>query len=116
MWLYLDAGVYSGMHEARDGIRYPYQCLYRNRREMRNLDAGKVHYQLAGPTCDAYDRLFSISAERPMMVGDRILFQGTGAYVYSVGTHFNGFDPPRIEVLSSEREGRLLRAMAASRG
>ncbi|XP_051044309.1 antizyme inhibitor 2 [Phodopus roborovskii] len=47
---------------------------------------------LYGPTCDAFDRLFSKEVQLPELdVGDWLIFPDTGAYTSSMTSTFNGF-------------------------
>ncbi|NP_001030044.1 ornithine decarboxylase-like isoform X3 [Mus musculus] len=47
---------------------------------------------LYGPTCDAYDRLFSTEVQLPELdVGDWLIFPDMGAYSSSMSSTFNGF-------------------------
>jgi ornithine decarboxylase len=89
-WIYIDAGVYTGLVETLwEAIRYR---LYTERDESELGPA-----VLAGPTCDSVDVLYE---KAPVMLplslreGDRIVFGSAGAYTTSYSTvGFNGFAP-----------------------
>lgn len=95
-WVYLDAGIFNGLFETIDNIRYPFQ-LIGNTSEYTD-DTEQTEYMLAGPSCDSLDKLFPIRSG-PISVGDRILFRHTGAYGYTLETIFNGFDIPGVEIV-----------------
>ncbi|XP_036034505.1 antizyme inhibitor 2-like [Onychomys torridus] len=57
---------------------------------------------LYGPTCDAFDRLFSKEVQLPELdVGDWLIFPDMGAYKSSMSSTFNGF--PIITVYDAMR-------------
>jgi len=89
-WLYCDGGVFSGLYEIPDGIR---PQVYPVVRETRPL--GMRTYRLAGPTCDSMDTMFEVRSPVELKVGDRLVLKACGAYVYSVGSPFNGFPLPQ---------------------
>ena len=89
MWLYVDAGYFSGLYEIPDGIRPPVHPIFSEPRPL-----GMTTYRLAGPTCDSLDTLFEMRAPMELKLGDRLVLKHTGAYVYNVGSPFNGFAPP----------------------
>ncbi len=89
-WVYLDAGVFTGMVETLDeAIRY---------RLATSADGGPTGpCVLAGPTCDSADVLYE---KRPVRLplalaeGDRVVLRSAGAYSTCYSTvGFNGFDP-----------------------
>jgi ornithine decarboxylase len=95
-WVYVDVGLFSGLAETMgEAIRYRISA----HRDGRPLDGPTGDVVLAGPTCDSVDVLYQ--RRRPelpldLQVGDRLVFQATGAYTTtysSVG--FNGFAPLR---------------------
>ena len=95
-WVYVDVGLFSGLAETMgEAIRYRISA----HRDGRPLEGPTGDVVLAGPTCDSVDVLYQ--RQRPelpldLQVGDRLVFQATGAYTTtysSVG--FNGFAPLR---------------------
>ena len=88
-WLYLDGGVFTGLYEIPDGIRPQVQPVLRETRPL-----GMRTYRLAGPTCDSMDTLFEMRSPVELKIGDRLVLKACGAYVYNVGSPFNGFPVP----------------------
>jgi len=88
-WLYLDGGVFSGLYEIPDGVRPQVMPVIRDSRPL-----GMRTYRLAGPTCDSMDTLFEMRSPVELKEGDRLVLKHCGAYVYSVGSPFNGFPLP----------------------
>ena len=89
-WVFLDAGVYTGLVETLDeAIRY---------RLETSADGGPTGpCVLAGPTCDSADVLYEVD---PVMLplalaeGDIVRLESAGAYTACYSTvGFNGFDP-----------------------
>ena len=89
-WLYCDGGVFSGLYEIPDGIRPQVHPVIRETRPL-----GMRTYRLAGPTCDSMDTMFEVRSPVELKVGDRLVLKACGAYVYSVGSPFNGFPLPQ---------------------
>jgi ornithine decarboxylase len=90
-WLYVDGGYFSGLYEIPDGIRPSVQPVIRESRLL-----GMHTYRLAGPTCDSLDTLFEMRSPVELVPGDRLVLKTAGAYVYSVGSPFNGFPTPEV--------------------
>jgi ornithine decarboxylase len=88
-WVYLDAGVWSGLDETMDE-----RIHYRLHVDGANRAAGPV--VLAGPTCDSADVMYRHGVELPLdlTAGERVIFRSAGAYTASCATAgFNGFPP-----------------------
>ena len=89
-WVYLDAGVFTGLVETLDeAIRY---------RLETSADGGPTGpCVLAGPTCDSADVLYQVDpVELPLALaeGDIVRLEAAGAYTACYSTvGFNGFDP-----------------------
>lgn len=94
-WVYLDAGVFTGLVETLDeAIRY---------RLETSVDGGPTGpCVLAGPTCDSADVLYQHTpVHLPMALaeGDIVRFGSAGAYTSCYSTvGFNGFEPLRTVV------------------
>lgn len=91
-WLFLDAGVYSGLFETmayQGSTRYPVTSM----RPVGN--AGESLFELAGPTGDSPD-VITREALLPtdIAVGDKLIFHNAGAYSVGMTTPFNGFPKP----------------------
>lgn len=88
-WVYLDAGVWSGLDEtAGERIHYPLLC------DDPERPTGPV--VLAGPTCDSADVMYRHGLELPLNLapGERVLVMSAGAYTGCCSTvGFNGFPP-----------------------
>jgi ornithine decarboxylase len=87
-WVYLDAGVFTGLVETLDeAIRY---------RIRTSADGGAADAcVLAGPTCDSTDVLYE-NAVLPLTLaeGDTVRLLSAGAYTTCYSTvGFNGFEP-----------------------
>ena len=89
-WVYLDAGIYSGLVETLgEAIRY--------RLTTDRDDDPRGPVVLAGPTCDSVDVLYErtpVQLPLSLREGDRVVFGSAGAYTSSYSTvGFNGFAP-----------------------
>jgi len=61
------------------------------------LPGEKAHtYRLAGPTCLAGDVIGDYSFDRPLHIGDRLVFQDMAHYTMVKNTMFNGINLPDI--------------------
>ena len=89
-WVYLDAGVFTGLVETLgEAIRYPIET---------DRDGGPTGpCVLAGPTCDSADVLYErtmVDLPLDLAEGDRVRLLGAGAYTTCYSTvGFNGFPP-----------------------
>jgi carboxynorspermidine decarboxylase len=63
---------------------------------LGQADDGPYSYQLAGCTCLAGDVFGDYSFERPLRIGDQIIFLDMGAYAFSKAHWFNGTNLPSI--------------------
>ena len=89
-WVYLDAGVFTGLVETLDeSIRY------RISTDRDGTPEGPV--VLAGPTCDSVDVLYEkepVQLPLGLREGDQVRLLSTGAYTTCYSTvGFNGFPP-----------------------
>lgn len=95
-WVYLDAGVFTGLVETLDeAIRY---------RLRTSADDGPTGpCVLAGPTCDSADVLYEhtpVQLPLSLREGDTVRLLSTGAYTTCYSTvGFNGFDPLRTHLV-----------------
>lgn len=90
-WMYWDAGVFGGVIETTEGLRY----------DVLTDRTGKlVPWNIAGPTCDSVDvcmrdELFP----EDMQEGDFIYIANAGAYTTAYASNFNGFPLPEVRVI-----------------
>jgi len=91
-WLHLDVGVYHGLSDAPDGIRYAINVI--------NRTGAPIPYTLCGPTCDSADTI-STGQELPsdIVPGDLLILNNAGAYAECLFSHFNGIKPPEVKYL-----------------
>ena len=94
-WLCLDAGVYNCFYEAMI-----HQGATQYKAHPATLpEAGheQVSYVITGPTGDSLD-IITREAKLPanVMVGDRLVFENTGAYTVTMASPFNGFPKPAL--------------------
>ncbi|MCB8957489.1 MAG: type III PLP-dependent enzyme [Nocardioides sp.] len=91
-WVFLDAGVFTGLVETiEEAIRYPVTT-------SRDRDGGpRVPCVLAGPTCDSADVLYEqamVHLPADLAEGDWVRLESAGAYTSCYSTvGFNGFPP-----------------------
>lgn len=92
-WMYLDAGVFSGLMECTQGIQYQI--------EVNNKSGNEVSWHVAGPSCDSVDVL---GQEQTLPAttseGDLLYFPNAGAYTTVYANEFNGFPLPNILVIN----------------
>lgn len=97
-WVFLDAGVFTGLVETLDeAIRYPVTT---------SRDGGPVGpCVVAGPTCDSVDVLYQqVQLPLDLTEGDEVRFHGAGAYTTCYSTvGFNGFPPLPTVLLGDGR-------------
>ncbi len=93
-WLFLDAGVYSGLFET---MAYQGSTRYKVSSLRPSYDAGEKLFALAGPTGDSPD-VISREALLPadINVGDKLVFHDVGAYSLVAISPFNGFPKPDV--------------------
>jgi ornithine decarboxylase len=99
-WVFLDAGVFTGLVETLDeAIRYRLQT------SRDGEPTGPC--VLAGPTCDSADVLYEqVPVQLPLSLseGDTVRLLSTGAYTTCYSTvGFNGFAPLRTQLVGTGR-------------
>lgn len=90
-WMYWDAGVFGGVIETTEGLRY-------NIRTDRDGDA-LTPWIVAGPTCDSVDICMrEVEFPETMQENDFIYIRNAGAYTTAYASNFNGFPLPEVVV------------------
>jgi ornithine decarboxylase len=95
-WMHWDAGVFGGLFETTDGLRYSLRC-----------DKNGVHvpWRVAGPTCDSVDVCMRDQMlPEDVVAGDSIYVFGAGAYTTAYASEFNGFALPQVIVVDSDSQ------------
>jgi ornithine decarboxylase len=97
-WLYLDSGVFGGLVEMTDGLRFHLQT---------DRGGPLVPWHVAGPTCDSVDVcLRDELLPADLVAGDRVYVVNAGAYTTAYASQFNGFPLPEVIVLDDANEHR----------
>lgn len=96
-WLVLDAGIYNALYEAmihQGATQYSVHPLHP---PSGNVDL--MSCTLAGPTGDSLD-IITRHAQLPSYigVGDKLVFENTGAYTVTMASGFNGFPKPELYI------------------
>lgn len=90
-WMYWDAGMFGGVIEVTEGLRY----------EILSDRTGRdIPWCVAGPTCDSVDILMRDEMlPEDIQEGDFIYIPNAGAYTTAYASNFNGFPLPDVVVL-----------------
>lgn len=90
-WMYWDAGVFGGVIETTEGLRY----------DVLTDRSGKpIPWCIAGPTCDSVDVCMRDEMfPEDMQEGDFIYIANAGAYTTAYASNFNGFPLPEVRVI-----------------
>ncbi len=89
-WLYLDAGVFHGLTETIQNIRYRIEVEGKEDEEFEK-------FVLAGPTCDSVDVMYyDAMLPASTTMDDLVYIYTTGAYTSEYATNFNGIPSPKI--------------------
>jgi ornithine decarboxylase len=90
-WMYWDAGVFGGVIETTEGLRYDVQT---------DRDGKLIPWNVAGPTCDSVDVCMRDEMfPDDMQEGDFIYIANAGAYTTAYASNFNGFPLPEVRVI-----------------
>ncbi len=93
-WLFLDAGVYSGLFES---MVYQGSTRYRITAMRQTPGVEETLFALAGPTGDSPDVITrEVMLPRDIDVGDKIIIHDIGAYSLPATCPFNGFPKPDV--------------------
>jgi carboxynorspermidine decarboxylase len=69
----------------------------------------KHTYRLGGPTCLAGDVIGDFSFDRPLKIGDRLIFQDMAHYTMVKNTTFNGVPLPSISIFREDGNLEVIR-------
>ncbi|NPA51077.1 MAG: carboxynorspermidine decarboxylase [Epsilonproteobacteria bacterium] len=89
-----------------DTIIMPYKAKIANAKEPGEL---KYTYQIAGVTCLAGDIMGEYSFNRPLKVGDKIIFEDQIHYTMVKATTFNGIKLPAIAILRRDKKVDIIK-------
>ncbi|HSE57056.1 MAG TPA: type III PLP-dependent enzyme [Candidatus Paceibacterota bacterium] len=93
-WLFLDAGVYSGLFES---MVYQGSTRYRTTLLRPSFDVGEAPFALAGPTGDSPDVITrEVFLPADVAIGDKLIIHDVGAYSLVATCPFNGFPKPKV--------------------
>jgi ornithine decarboxylase len=95
-WMHWDAGVFGGLFETIDGLRYNV-CTDR--------DGADAAWNVAGPTCDSVDLCMRDQMlPENIVAGDSVYVLNAGAYTSAYASQFNGFALPQVIVIDGESD------------
>ena len=90
-WMYWDAGVFGGVIETTEGLRYDVQT---------DRHGKLIAWNVAGPTCDSVDVCMRDEMlPEDIQEGDFIYIANAGAYTTAYASNFNGFPLPDVRVI-----------------
>ena len=89
-WLHLDAGLFGGIIETTEGLKY----------KIRTDRSGPdIPWNVAGPTCDSIDVVMRDEhLPSDLQEGDFIYIKNAGAYTTAYASNFNGFPLPEVRM------------------
>lgn len=94
-WLVLDGGVYNCLYEAMIHQGTTQYDVHTAKKARKDVELNP--YVLAGPTGDSLDIITrDITLPSSINVGDRLIFENTGAYTITMSSPFNGFPKPEL--------------------
>ncbi|MBE7526139.1 MAG: type III PLP-dependent enzyme [Burkholderiales bacterium] len=90
-WMYWDAGIFGGIIEVSEGLRYEI---------LTQRNGPRIPWSVAGPTCDSVDVLMHDEMlPEDVQEDDFIFIPNAGAYTTSYASNFNGFPLPEVVVI-----------------
>lgn len=92
LYVYLDAGVFSGLMETYECFWYPVETSRQGEPEE--------NVTLAGPTCDSVDVIARGVRLPALRMGDTVRFRMAGAYTNSY-ERYNGFGFPEVRCMNA---------------
>jgi len=94
-----------------DTIIMPYRADVRGAKEPNTLPHT---YRLAGNTCLAGDIMGDYSFDKPLKIGDKIIFEDQMHYTMVKATTFNGINLPSIAILKENGEVEIVKEFGYS--
>lgn len=91
-----------------DTLEMPYKPAIRGAHQ--EPVAGKPTYRLGGMTCLAGDYMGDYSFDKPLEIGDKIIFEDMIHYTMVKTTTFNGVNLPSIGIWKANHEFQLVRS------
>ncbi len=107
----INAGVQTAILDVSFAAHMP-DCLempYQPEIGGASTASGRYEYTMGGLTCLAADAIGSYYFNRPLKVGDNIVFQDMMHYTMVKNTVFNGVNLPSIGILTQQGEFKCLR-------
>lgn len=91
-----------------DTLEMPYKPVIRY--AFQEPQAGKPTYRMGGMTCLAGDFIGDYSFNKPLQIGDQIVFEDMIHYTMVKTTTFNGVNLPSIGIWGEDNDFRLIRS------
>ncbi|WP_353719611.1 carboxynorspermidine decarboxylase [Dyadobacter sp. 676] len=91
-----------------DTLEMPYKPVIRG--AYHDPEPGKPTYRMGGMTCLAGDYMGDYSFDRPLEVGDKIIFEDMIHYTMVKTTTFNGVNLPSIGIWRTDQKFQLIRS------
>ena len=96
----------SAANHMPDVLEMPYRPEVRGAGEP---GSGSHTYRLGGNTCLAGDVIGDYGFDKPLQVGDRLVFEDMIHYTFVKSTTFNGVNLPSLAILTGDGELRVVR-------
>ena len=109
----LDIAILDSSAEAHmpDTIIMPYRAEVQGAKEPNKLP---YTYRLAGNTCLAGDIMGDYSFDKPLKIGDKVVFKDQMHYTMVKATTFNGINLPSIAILRENGDIKLVKEFGYS--
>ncbi len=107
----IDIAVVDSSAEAHmpDTIIMPYKAEIRG--ASSNPEEKEFRYRIAGNTCLAGDIMGDYSFDKPLKVGDKIIFEDQIHYTMVKATTFNGIKLPSIAIKREDGEIEVVKSL-----
>ena len=89
-----------------DTLAMPYRAEVENASFANDK---KYTYRLAGNTCLAGDIMGDYSFDKPLEIGDKVVFLDQIHYTFVKNTTFNGIKLPALAILSKDKKVNIIR-------